>query len=151
MNCSATPWLHNRVFWAWLLALIIAQVLKIVLASIRQRRFDFRWLFSTGGMPSSHASSVTSLSTAVGFSAGFDSILFAITVAFTTITLFDAQGFRRSSGRQAQILNQMLEDIYLKRLIPGERVKEFLGHTPVEVFAGMMIGFATAFVIYKWC
>ena len=78
---------------------------------------------------------------------GFDSPLFATAVSFTVITLFDAQGVRRWSGRQAQVLNRMLEDIYFKRRIQEQRVKELLGHTPIEVLAGMGIGIATAMVM----
>jgi acid phosphatase family membrane protein YuiD len=119
----------------------------MLLGSIRQRRFDFRWLLGTGGMPSTHAAGVTALSTAVGIRVGFDSALFAATLVFTVITLFDAQGVRRWSGRQAQLLNKMLEDIYFKRRIQEERVKELLGHTPTEVLAGMGIGVITALVV----
>ncbi|MBI3319587.1 MAG: divergent PAP2 family protein, partial [Candidatus Omnitrophica bacterium] len=75
--------------------------------------------------------------------------LFAASLAFTIITLFDAQGVRRWSGRQAQILNKMLEDIYFKRRIQEARLKELLGHTPTEVFAGMGLGLVTALVVVR--
>ena len=144
-----TAWFNNQVFWAWLLACVIAQCTKIAVGAIRLRRFDFRWLVGTGGMPSTHAAGVTALSIAIGHQVGFDSPLFAATVAFTVITLFDAQGVRRWSGKQAQILNMMLEDIYFKRRIQEERLKELLGHTPIEVLAGMGVGFVTA-VWWLW-
>ena len=140
-------WFTNRVFLSWFLACLIAQCTKITLGTIRQRRFDFRWILGTGGMPSTHAAGVTALSTSVARHVGVDSALFAATLVFTVITLFDAQGVRRWSGRQAQILNKMLEDIYFKRRIQEERVKEFLGHTPIEVFVGMGVGVATALVV----
>ena len=140
-------WLSNRVFLAWFIACIIAQLTKIVLGSLEQHRFDFRWFVGTGGMPSTHAAGVTALTTAVGIHVGVGSALFAATLVFTVITLFDAQGVRRWSGRQAQILNKMLEDIYFKRRIQEERLKELLGHTPTEVLAGMGLGFVTALVI----
>ena len=140
-------WFANRVFLAWLLACVIAQCTKIALGAIRQRRFDFRWLVGTGGMPSTHAAGVTALSTAVGLHVGFDSPLFATALVFTVITLFDAQGVRRWSGRQAQVLNKILEDIYFQRRIQEERVKELLGHTPTEVLAGMGVGIVTALVV----
>ena len=114
---------------------------------IRLKRFDFQWLFGTGGMPSTHAAGVSALSTAVGFEAGFTSPLFAMSVAFTIVTVFDAQGVRRWSGRQAQVLNKMMEDMYFKRRIQEQRVKELLGHTPLEVLAGMGVGVATAFAL----
>ncbi|PIQ83876.1 MAG: hypothetical protein COV75_05300 [Candidatus Omnitrophica bacterium CG11_big_fil_rev_8_21_14_0_20_63_9] len=137
-------WAANQAFKSWLFACLLAQSIKIVLGTIRLRRFDFRWLLGTGGMPSTHASGVTALSATIGFEAGFDSPLFAAAVAFTVITLFDAQGVRRWSGRQAQILNKMIEDMYFKRRIQEQRVKEMLGHTPVEVLAGAAVGLATA-------
>lgn len=142
-----SAWFTNRVFLAWFVACLIAQCTKIVLGTVRQRRFDFRWILGTGGMPSTHAAGVTALSVSVAHHVGVDSALFAATLVFTIITLFDAQGVRRWSGRQAQILNKMLEDIYFKRRIQEERLKEFLGHTPTEVFAGMGVGMVTALVV----
>jgi acid phosphatase family membrane protein YuiD len=133
---------------AWLIACLVSQSIKIAIGTIRRKRFDFRWLFGTGGMPSTHAAGVSALSVSVGIQTGFDSPLFATAVAFTVITLFDAQGVRRWSGRQAQVLNRMIEDIYFKRRIQEPRVKELLGHTPVEVAAGMGIGILTALVLH---
>ena len=144
-----SAWAANRAFQSWLTACLVAQGIKIVLGAFRLRRFDFRWLTGTGGMPSTHAAGVTALSLTVGQHTGFDSPLFAIAVAFTVITLFDAQGVRRWSGRQAQVLNKILEDIYFKRRIQEQRVKELLGHTPLEVIAGMAVGLATATVLQR--
>lgn len=140
-------WVQNRIFLTWLVACLIAQCTKITLGVIRQRRFDFRWLLGTGGMPSTHAAGATALSVAIGRHVGFESPLFAMSVVFTVITLFDAQGVRRWSGRQAQVLNKILEDIYFKRRIQEQRLHELLGHTPIEVLAGFGVGVATALVI----
>ena len=148
MTSSVHSWAANQTFMAWLTACLVAQGIKIALGTIQRRRFDFRWLFGTGGMPSTHAAGVSALSMSVGLQSGFDSPLFATAVAFTVITLFDAQGVRRWSGRQAQVLNKMMEDMYFKRRIQEQRVKELLGHTPLEVLAGMGIGVATAFVLH---
>ncbi len=142
-------WATNQAFLSWLIACLAAQAIKIVLGVMRSGRFDFRWLFGTGGMPSTHAAGVTALSTSIGFLKGFHSPLFAIAIAFTVITLFDAQGVRRWSGRQAQILNRMMEDIYFKRRIQEQRLKELLGHTPVQVLAGMGVGLVTAFALHS--
>ena len=144
MMSVVDAWLTNRVFLSWLTACLLAQAIKIMLGIVRLRRFDFRWLIGTGGMPSTHAAGVTALSVAVGRQAGFHAPLFAATVAFTVITLFDAQGVRRWSGRQAQILNKIMEDMYFKRRIHEQRLKELLGHTPLEVIGGMVVGIATA-------
>ena len=147
MTSALNAWLTNRAFLSWLIACIVAQGIKILLGVIRLKRFDFRWLLVTGGMPSTHAAGVTALSIAIGLQDGFDSPLFAMAVAFTVITLFDAQGVRRWSGRQAQILNKMMEDMYFKRRIQEQRLKELLGHTPVEVLAGMGVGLVTALAL----
>ena len=147
MGSVLDAWLANRAFTAWLVACLVAQGIKIMLGIVRLRRFDFRWLIGTGGMPSTHAAGVTALSAAIGFHTGFDSPLFAAAAAFTVVTLFDAQGVRRWSGLQAQVLNKMMEDIYFKRRIKEQRLKELLGHTPIEVLAGMGIGLATAFTL----
>ena len=120
----------------------------MMIGAIRLRRFDFRWVIGTGGMPSTHAAGVCALSTTIGFLQGFSSPLFALAAAFTVITLFDAQGVRRWSGRQAQILNKMMEDMYFKRRIHEQRLKELLGHTPLEVLAGAGIGIATALMLW---
>lgn len=150
MASVVDAWFSNPAFLTWLVACLIAQSLKILLGVIRLRRFDFRWLLGTGGMPSTHAAGVTAMSIAIGHQSGFDSPLFAVSVAFTVITLFDAQGVRRLTGRQAQILNKILQDIYFQRRIGEQRLKELLGHTPIEVFAGMGVGVVTALVLRRW-
>lgn len=149
MSSSALPaWFTNQALVSWLFASVISQGIKILLGVIRLKRFDFRWLIGTGGMPSTHAAGVSALTTAIGLESGFDSPLFAIAIALTFVTVFDAQGVRRWSGRQAQVLNKMMEDMYFKRRIQEQRLKELLGHTPMEVLAGMGIGLVTAVVLH---
>ncbi len=149
MTPPVNAWAANQVFMAWLTACLIAQGIKITLGIVRLKKFDFRWIFGTGGMPSTHAAGVSALSVSVGIQTGFDSPLFATAAAFTVITLFDAQGVRRWSGRQAQVLNRMIEDMYFKRRIQEPRLKELLGHTPLEVIAGMGVGIVTALVLHR--
>lgn len=91
-------------------------------------------------MPSSHSASVASTATAVGLYYGFMTIPFLLTGVFTIVIMFDAAGVRRSAGKQAQILNKMLDELYEKGQFAEERLKELLGHTPVEVFAGALLG-----------
>jgi acid phosphatase family membrane protein YuiD len=140
---------RNYIFWTSFIAWFSAQTIKVVLGVLRERRFNFKWFLGTGGMPSSHTASVCALSTTVGLAYGFDSALFAVTLAFTLIIMFDAQTVRFTTGRQARILNQMLDDIYWKKKLDEEKVKEFLGHTPVEVFAGAALGIVVALLLYK--
>lgn len=139
----------NYILWTSVVAWIVAQTVKITLGIVREKRFNFRWFVGTGGMPSSHASGVSALATSIGVTYGFDSALFAVTMIFTLIVLFDAQGVRLSAGKQAEILNKMLEDIYWKKKLDEEKLKQFLGHTPVEVIAGMFLGIIVSLLLYK--
>ena len=139
----------NYIFWTSVAAWIIAQTIKVALGIFREKRFNFRWFVGTGGMPSSHAAGVSALATSIGVTYGFDSALFAITLLFTLIVLFDAQGVRLSAGRQAEILNKMLDDIYWKKKLDEDRLKEFIGHTPVEVLAGVALGIVVSLLLYK--
>ena len=123
-----------------LIAWFIAQTLKVLLGVLREKRFNFKWFVGTGGMPSSHAAAVSALATSVGLHTGFSSPHFAIALLFTIVVLFDAQGVRRASGKQAEILNKILDDIYWKKRLQEDRLKELLGHTPVEVLTGMVLG-----------
>ncbi len=123
---------------------VIAQTIKVILGIITEKRFNFRWFVGTGGMPSSHVAGVTALATTVGLNFGFDSSLFAITIIFTMIVMFDAQGVRRATGKQAEILNRLVEDIYLKREIKEDKLKELIGHTPFQVLVGAALGIFVA-------
>lgn len=140
---------RNYIFWTCAASWLIAQSIKVALGVIRERRFNFRWFVGTGGMPSSHAASVSALATSVGVTYGFDSALFAVTVTFALIVAFDAQGVRFNAGKQAEILNKMLDDIYWKKKMDEEKLKEFIGHTPVEVWAGIALGIIVSLLFYK--
>ncbi len=139
----------NKIFWTAALGWIVAQVIKVLIGVVVEKRFNFRWFVGTGGVPSSHVAGVSSLATAIGFAFGFGSSFFAITLIFTLIVLFDAQGVRRSMGQQAVILNKMLEDIYWKKKLDEKRLRELIGHTPVEVLAGVAIGILVALACYS--
>lgn len=139
---------QNKIFVTVLAAWLIAQGAKVFLGVITEKRFNFRWFVDTGGMPSSHAATVSALATAIGLNYGIKHPLFAVTLVFAWIILMDAQGFRRSAGKQAEILNMVLDDIYWKKKVREERLKELLGHTPVEVFMGAIIGILVA-IIFK--
>jgi len=135
---------QNTIFVGVLVAWFIAQCAKVFLGILAERRFNFKWFVDTGGMPSSHAATVCALATAIGLEYGVKSSIFAITLVFAWIILMDAQGFRRSAGKQAEILNLILDDIYWKQKIKEDRLKELLGHTPVEVLIGALIGILVA-------
>jgi acid phosphatase family membrane protein YuiD len=116
------------------------------LGVFKEKRFNFRWFIGTGGMPSSHAAGASALATSVGLEYGFNSPLFAVAAAFAMVTMFDAQGVRRATGYQATILNKMMDDIYWKGQIEEQRLKELVGHTPIEVLAGFIFGVICAMI-----
>ena len=142
-------WCRNRVFFAGFWSWAAAQTIKVILGVIRERRFNFKWFVGSGGMPSSQAALVVGVTTAIGLSYGFDSGLFAMAFGFSVITMFDAQGVRRQSGHQAEALNRILDDVYANKGLQEEPLKEFLGHTPIEVFAGALLGMFMALFFYK--
>ena len=139
---------RNKTFWVVILSGVFAQVIKIVLGAIKERRFNFYWLLGTGGMPSSHSAAVTSFAICMGKEYGFYSPLFALGTLFALITMFDAQTWRRSIGFQAKVLNRIVEDLQERKKIKEDRLKELVGHTPVEVLLGALLGAAITFLFY---
>ncbi len=140
--------LHNKILMITLAVWAIAQCIKVFLGVVKEKRFNFKWFIGTGGMPSSHAAGAMALATTCGLSQGFDSIDFALATVFAMVTMFDAQGVRRSTGQQAEILNKILDDIYWKGKIESDKLVELIGHTPVQVFIGAVIGFLLAVIFY---
>ena len=136
----------NKIFLTTLSSWAIAQTIKVSIGVVRSKKFDFRWFVGTGGMPSSHAAGASCLASAIGLQYGFDSVYFALAAAFAIVVMFDAQGVRRATGRQARILNKMTEDIYWQGRIQDDRLRELVGHTPVEVIAGFLLGVTIAFI-----
>jgi len=139
---------RNKVFFVTLYTWLITQTIKVIIGVIKEKKFNFRWFVGTGGMPSSHAAIVSALVTCIGLSAGFDSAMFVIALIFAIIVIFDAQGVRRATGKQAEILNKMLNDIYWKKHTQEDRLKELLGHTPIEVLAGVVSGVTIALLLW---
>jgi acid phosphatase family membrane protein YuiD len=123
-----------------LVAWAIAQAAKVILTSMHQRKLNLRVLAETGGMPSSHAAIVMGMTTAVGKYAGVSSAAFAIALIFSFVVMYDAAGLRRAAGRQAAILNRLVEDLVHMRGMQEQRLRELLGHTPVEVVVGALLG-----------
>lgn len=131
-------------------AILITQILKFFFNLIFKRKVDLRLLTTTGGMPSSHAAGVTGLSVAVGLILGFNSIEFGIALGFAFIVMYDAAGVRRAAGKQAACLNKIIMDIYKQDLVEaGGKLKELLGHTPLQVFVGATLGIIYACYIHS--
>lgn len=140
---------QNRVLGATLLGWLIAQSIKVAIAVRQKNRFDVRWFLGTGGMPSAHSAGVSALAMSVGFQMGFHTAAFAVALIFALVTMFDAQGVRRAAGKQAGVLNKMIDEIYAKGQVSQERLKELLGHTPIEVFVGSALGSLIAVLMYR--
>jgi uncharacterized protein len=139
--------LHNTLLIAAVLALLIAQAAKGLVALIRERRFNFHYIAGSGGMPSSHSAFVTALATAAGKNLGLDSPVFAVCVVLAAIVMYDAAGVRRAVSVQARILNQMMEDYFDKKGIQQARLRELIGHTPFQVLVGAVLGLVVALLV----
>ncbi len=133
--------LDNHVLLVAIVASLTAQVIKLFVEVFKNKKFNFRILVGAGGMPSAHSALVTSLATGVGQSCGWDSIEFAIATLFAIIVMYDAAGVRQAAGKQAKILNQILDEMFQdgKQFNEG-RLKELLGHTPFQVIVGSFLG-----------
>lgn len=133
--------LDNSVLLVALGACLIAQASKLVIELFKNRKVNLRVLVTTGGMPSSHSALVTALATGVGQTTGWESPEFAIATIFAIIVMYDAAGVRQAAGKQARILNQMIDELFTENHEFNEdRLKELLGHTPVQVIVGSVLG-----------
>lgn len=132
--------INNKVLMACVTAWFIAQILKIILTFYSSRKIDLTRFVGSGGMPSSHTSFVMALSTSIGRLYGWDSAIFAISLSFAFVVMYDATGVRRAAGNQAKILNIIIEDLAHNKPLANERLKELIGHTPKEVLAGAVLG-----------
>jgi uncharacterized protein len=140
---------NNQVLVAASLAWAIAQISKTIYEVLRQRKIVLSRLVSSGGMPSSHSALVTGLATATGRIEGIGSSSFAIAVVLAGIVMYDAAGVRRAVSIQARILNQMLDEMFQGHPIAEKRLRELIGHTPVQVLVGGLLGIVVAFFITR--
>ena len=133
--------LDNRVLFIALMACFIAQGLKLVIDLVKHQKLNVRVLVETGGMPSAHSALVAALATEVGQTAGWGSNQFAIAAIFAFIVMYDAAGVRQAAGKQARILNQIIDQFSQEDYQWTEdRLKELLGHTPFQVIVGSILG-----------
>ena len=116
------------------------QLFKFIYDLVKSKKFNFKRLMQAGGMPSSHSGVVISLTTMIGKNVGINSPLFAVALIFSFIVMYDAAGVRRAAGKQAKLLNKIVETPGLTSLQVSERLVEVLGHTPVQVIVGAAIG-----------
>ena len=142
--------LSNRIILAAALAWAIAQGLKVLLTLMISKKFDSTRVFGSGGMPSSHSAMTCAMLMMVGFTEGFSSSVFALAFCFSGVVMYDAAGVRRSTGKNAAVLNQLLDSLAGKGFdftLTEERLKELVGHTPVQVLAGALLGILVGTVV----
>lgn len=140
--------LHNQILLVSLLACFTAQGLKALIELIRDGKVSLRYLVSSGGMPSAHSALVGALATGVGLQMGWSSAEFAIAALFAVIVMYDAAGVRQAAGKQARILNQIIDEMFQEgKEFNEERLKELIGHTPFQVLVGLSLGIGIAIVM----
>lgn len=131
---------NNKYLYVPLLLWFCIQVFKVICDLVKTKKFNFKRIMGAGGMPSSHTAVVTSLAMLVGKSEGFDSAMFAVALVFAMVVMYDAAGVRRAAGKQAHLLNKIIETPGLTGVEVQERLVEVLGHTPLQVIVGAIIG-----------
>lgn len=139
--------LNNTILVSALSAWAVAQLLKMAVNLFLQRRLDLQLLLSSGGFPSSHSATVSALTLGIGKYYGWDSPIFAVSAVFAMIVMYDAAGVRRAAGKQAEVINQLVERLYQGSDSSQERLKELIGHSPLEVFGGAIVGIIVGLIV----
>ena len=151
MQSPLFDWAYNPTFLSGFLAWMSAGVTKMICFFVRTRQIRPSFLFSTGGMPSAHSAMVCGLATSIGLTEGFAAPIAMLASGFAAITMFDAASVRRAAGHQARVLNLMIQELFKQHKLRQTHLKELLGHTRKEVFAGMIVGMIVAVVtVYFW-
>ena len=147
-------WLYdlvtNRFLITGVSSWFVAQILKTIIYAIINKKLVLERMFGDGGMPSGHSATVTSLAVISALTYGFGSFQFAVTALLATIVCHDAMGVRLETGKQAQIINELTKafEVWSKKDLPEIKLKEFVGHTPVQVIAGILIGIINGCVMH---
>lgn len=123
------------------------QIFKVIYDLIKTKKFNFKRILGAGGMPSSHSAVVTSLATLIGKYEGVNTSIFALSVIFACVVMYDAAGVRRAAGKQATLLNKLVETKGLNGVQVQEKLVEVLGHTPLQVFVGAVLGIAVGLIV----
>lgn len=134
--------INNKYLYIPLIVWFCIQSFKVIYDLVKTKKFNFKRILGAGGMPSSHTAVVTTLATMIGKNEGFDTPIFAMAVIFSLVVMYDAAGVRRAAGKQARLLNKIVETPGLTGVQVQEKLLEALGHTPLQVFVGATIGIA---------
>ena len=148
MELDLSGLLHNRVLIAALIAWMTAQTLKVPIGYLRTRRWTWAPLFTVGGMPSSHSALIVGATNAVGLYFGYASPVFALGLVLTMIVTYDAAGVRRQAGMHAERINLLFDELLKGHMWDENELREVLGHTPLEVMAGIIWGLVVTFVVW---
>lgn len=142
--------IHNPFLMTAVSSWVIAQVLKALINAVINRKFSLERLFGDGGMPSGHSATVTSLAVMTGLHFGFDTFQFAMSAVFAIVVCHDAMGVRLETGKQAVLINEIVKSFrtLTDDKLPEVRLKEFVGHSPIQVMAGILLGIVNALVMY---
>ncbi|MDP4126784.1 MAG: divergent PAP2 family protein [Bacillota bacterium] len=138
---------YNVILVSALTAWLIAQLLKVAVNVFLARKLNLQLLLSSGGFPSSHTATVSALALGIGRYYGWDSPIFAVSAVYGMVVMYDAAGVRRAAGKQAEVLNHLVENIYLGSDLAQDRLKELIGHTPFEVFGGVIVGIIVGLLV----
>lgn len=136
----------NKYIYVPFLLWFCVQTFKVVCDLVKQRKFNFKRIMGAGGMPSSHTATVMSLATLIGKYEGVDTAIFALSLIFSFIVMYDAAGIRRAAGKQAKLLNKIVETPGLSSVQVQEKLVEVLGHTPIQVIVGAILGIAVGII-----
>jgi len=139
----------HPLFWVTMASVLLAQAYKVVVESVRERKLKFYRFFETGGMPSSHTAAVTCLAAGAWKVEGLSSPLFAVTLIFGTYFVLEATGLRQEVGKQARLLNDILDELLDTHQLATEKLRELRGHTWAEVFWGFILGLTTALIFLR--
>ena len=143
--------LSNKALWVPAAAWCVAQVMKVIIESIKDRHLNFSYLITMGGMPSSHAALVCALATTIAIVYGVSSAVFAISAFFALVVMYDAAGVRQTVSTQSTMLNRIVDELFKGNPEFQQRVRELIGHTKFEVAAGAILGIVFAFLLaWDW-
>ena len=145
MESAVKELLSNHILVSAVLAWAAAQIIKTVLAYRKTKELDLERLFGSGGMPSSHTAFVVAMATAAAMVEGLASSTFALSFILASIVMYDAAGVRQAAGQQARVLNRLIKQLRSEHILAERELKELLGHTPLEVLGGAVLGFLIAY------
>lgn len=137
----------NKYLYIPLIVWFCIQVFKVICDLVKTKKFNFKRIMGAGGMPSSHSAVVTSLATLIGKYEGVDTPIFAMSVVFALVVMYDAAGVRRAAGKQAHLLNKIIETPGLSSVQVQEKLVEVLGHTPLQVIVGAILGIGVGLLV----